>query len=40
MLDRLGFVGDLSASCRALSFGNLRKLLLADALTALRPIWS
>ncbi len=33
-LDQLGFSGDLSRPCRALSFGNLRKLLLADALSA------
>lgn len=33
-LDQLGFDGDLTRSCRALSFGNLRKVLLAEALTA------
>lgn len=33
-LTRLGFDGDAHASCRELSFGNLRKLLLADAFTA------
>jgi ABC-type multidrug transport system ATPase subunit len=32
-LGQLGFEGDLSASCRELSFGNLRKVLLADALS-------
>jgi ABC-type multidrug transport system ATPase subunit len=32
-LDQLGFTGELTQPCRALSFGNLRKLLLADALT-------
>lgn len=30
----LGFDGDLNASCRALSFGNLRKLMLAEAFTS------
>jgi ABC-type multidrug transport system ATPase subunit len=30
----LGFDGDTGASCRSLSFGNLRKVLLADAFTA------
>ncbi len=33
-LARLGFDGDARASCRELSFGNLRKMLLADACTA------
>ncbi len=33
-LERLGFDGNLDASCRTLSFGNLRKLLLAEALTS------
>ncbi len=33
-LERLGFDGDLAAVCRTLSFGNLRKLLLAEAFTA------
>jgi ABC-type multidrug transport system ATPase subunit len=33
-LDRLGFDGVLDGSCRALSFGNLRKLLLAEALSS------
>ena len=33
-LERLGFDGDLGAGCRTLSFGNLRKLVLAEALTA------
>ena len=33
-LARLGFEGDARASCRELSFGNLRKVLLADACTA------
>jgi ABC-type multidrug transport system ATPase subunit len=30
----LGFDGDTGASCRELSFGNLRKVLLADAFTS------
>ena len=34
MLEALGFDGDLGAPCRALSFGNLRKLLLAEALSS------
>jgi len=34
LLDELGFDGNLSRSCRSLSFGNLRKLLLAEALTS------
>lgn len=34
VLERLAFAGDLSASCRALSFGNLRKLMLADAFSS------
>ncbi len=33
-LEHLGFDGNLAASCRTLSFGNLRKLLLAEALTS------
>ncbi len=33
-LEQLEFRGDLSRSCRTLSFGNLRKLLLADALSS------
>ncbi len=33
-LKQLGFDGELGRSCRALSFGNLRKLLLADALSS------
>ncbi len=33
MLEALGFDGDLGAPCRALSFGNSRKLLLAEALS-------
>jgi len=33
-LARLGFDDDARASCRELSFGNLRKVLLADACTA------
>lgn len=33
-LDLLGFDGDLGSPCRALSFGNLRKLLLAEAFSA------
>jgi zinc transport system ATP-binding protein len=34
VLAGLGFDGDMNASCRELSFGNLRKVLLADAFTA------
>jgi ABC-type multidrug transport system ATPase subunit len=34
VLDALGFDGDLRAPCRALSFGNSRKLLLAEALSS------
>lgn len=34
MLEALGFDGDLRAPCRALSFGNSRKLLLAEALSS------
>lgn len=34
ILEILGFRGDLQASCRQLSFGNLRKLILADALSS------
>ncbi len=34
VLDRLGFDGDLDRPCRELSFGNLRKLLLADAFSS------
>jgi ABC-type Mn2+/Zn2+ transport system ATPase subunit len=34
----LGFDGDPGASCRALSYGNLRKVLLADALTSASPV--
>ncbi len=34
MLDALGFDGNLSGPCRALSFGNSRKLLLAEALSS------
>ncbi len=37
-LTRLGFDGDAHASCRELSFGNLRKVLLADAFTATAPL--
>jgi ABC-type Mn2+/Zn2+ transport system ATPase subunit len=37
-LSRLGFDGDAERSCRALSFGNLRKVLLADAFTAASPL--
>lgn len=33
-LEMLGFDGDAGGSCRALSFGNLRKVLLADAFTS------
>ena len=31
ILEILGFTGDLSRSCRVLSFGNLRKLMIAEA---------
>ena len=34
MLDAMGFDGDLGNDCRALSFGNSRKLLLAEALSS------
>jgi len=34
VLEQLGFEGELGRSCGALSFGNLRKLLLADALAS------
>jgi branched-chain amino acid transport system ATP-binding protein len=37
-LDDLGFDGQLSSGCRSLSFGNLRKLLLAEALTSGEPL--
>ena len=37
ILEILGFHGDLKASCRQLSFGNLRKLILADALSSQEP---
>ena len=37
ILEILGFRGDLKASCRQLSFGNLRKLILADALSSQEP---
>jgi len=33
-LEQLGFAGELRGSCRALSLGNFRKLLLADALSS------
>lgn len=33
-LQRLGFDGDLDAACNTLSFGNLRKLVLAEAFSA------
>jgi energy-coupling factor transporter ATP-binding protein EcfA2 len=33
-LEQLGFDGDLTKPCRALSFGNWRKLLLAEALSS------
>ena len=33
-LELLGFDGDRTAPCRALSLGNLRKIFIADALTA------
>jgi len=34
LLAGLGFEGDVRASCRRLSFGNLRKVLLADAFSS------
>ena len=34
ILEILGFQGDLDAGCHRLSFGNLRKLILADALSS------
>lgn len=34
ILEALGFDGDLGNDCRALSFGNARKLLLAEALSS------
>lgn len=34
VLDAMGFDGDLGAPCRALSFGNARKLLLAEAVSS------
>ena len=34
VLDHLGFDGDLDRPCRELSFGNLRKILLADAFSS------
>jgi len=34
VLKRLGFDGELDRPCRELSFGNLRKLLLADAFSS------
>jgi ABC-type multidrug transport system ATPase subunit len=34
----LGFDGDADSSCRELSFGNLRKVLLADAFTSAAPL--
>lgn len=34
VLEALGFDGDLGSDCRALSFGNSRKLLLAEALSS------
>ena len=37
-LARLGFDDDGRSSCRALSFGNLRKMLLADAFTSAAPL--
>lgn len=37
-LETLGFDGDLDHSCRELSFGNLRKVLLADAFTSTAPL--
>ncbi len=33
-LELLGFEGELARSCQVLSFGNLRKLLLADSLSS------
>ncbi len=38
MLEALGFDGDLGKDCRALSFGNSRKLLLAEALSSGEPL--
>ena len=35
---RLGFDDDSRSSCRELSFGNLRKVLLADAFTSAAPL--
>jgi ABC-type Mn2+/Zn2+ transport system ATPase subunit len=37
-LDILSFDGDPDGSCRELSYGNLRKVLLADALTSASPV--
>jgi ABC-type Mn2+/Zn2+ transport system ATPase subunit len=37
-LDTLGFDGDAGGSCRELSFGNLRKVLLADACSSAAPL--
>lgn len=34
VLDALGFTGDLSRSSRVLSFGNLRKLMIAEAFSS------
>ncbi len=34
VLGALGFTGDLSRPCRALSFGNLRKLMIAEAFSS------
>jgi ABC-type multidrug transport system ATPase subunit len=37
-LEQLGFDGALDRPCRELSFGNLRKLLLADAFSSLADL--
>jgi len=38
MLEQLGFDGALDRPCRELSFGNLRKVLLADAFSSLADL--
>ncbi len=38
VLEQLAFDGDLGRPCRELSFGNLRKLLLADAFSSLAEL--
>lgn len=37
-LELLGFDGDLNGACRALSFGNFRKLMLAEAFASGEPL--